>query len=88
MIISGYQGIGKSTLAKNSNKYIEPTNKSLYSIYNYIHLNNFSKNNDDYNKIHNENKNECIVDLRDSDDEHPSNVEKQKKRKDKLIWVN
>lgn len=70
---------------ENSNKYIEPTNKSLYSIYNYIHLNNFSKNNDDYNKIHNENKNECIVDLRDSDDEHPSTVEKQKKRKDKLI---
>ena len=23
MIISGYQGIGKSTLAKNSNKYID-----------------------------------------------------------------
>ena len=71
---------------ENANKYIEPTNKSLYSIYNYIHLNNFCKNDDnDYNQIHNENKNECIVDLRDSDDECSLMVEKQKKRKDKLI---
>jgi hypothetical protein len=71
---------------ENANKYIEPTNKSLYSIYNYIHLNNLSKNDDnDYDKIHNENKNECIVDLRDTDDECSLMVEKQKKKNDKLI---
>lgn len=70
---------------ENAHKHIEPTNKSLYSIYNYIYLNNCSKNeDDDNNKIHNVNKYECIVDLRDSDDECSLMFE-NKQEKVKLI---